>query len=137
MIPSESQLLTAGQALSPLTSKGGNPSQPGGGRAPPQLSKLRDFTLAEVRAADCSRAGAGQDSCLRLAADPRPKRASLCKYEAAAERRTRPAENMLSLSRCLILSKLGNVFLAPSCSLPGALTQQLCVARQRSEFPGH
>lgn len=53
VIPSESRLLKAGQAPSPLTSMMGDPCLPGGGRAPPQLSKHWDFTLTEVRAANC------------------------------------------------------------------------------------
>lgn len=114
-IPSESRLLTAGQAPSPLTSRMGDPCLPGGRR---EGSSATEQTLG-------LHAGGGQgcglqDSCPRLAADPHPKRASLCKYEAAAQRRTRPTENTLSLSRCPILHKLGNVSLALDCSPPGA-----------------
>jgi len=58
-------------------------------------------------------AAAGQDCRLRLAADPHPKTLSLCKYEAAAQQQAHPTENTLSLSRCLILSTVGNMFLEP------------------------
>lgn len=118
VIPSESRLLRACQVPSPLTSRMGDPCLPGGRR---EGSSATERTLG-------LHAGVGQgcklqDSCPRLAADPHPKRASLCKYEAAAQQRTRPTENTLSLSRRLILHKLGNVFLAPDRSPPGAKLQ--------------
>lgn len=80
VIPCESRLLTAGQAPSPLTSRMGDPCLPEGRR---ESSATTEQTLGFQAGGgqDCG----SQDSCPRPAADPHPKRASLCKNEAVAQ----------------------------------------------------